>query len=457
MNCSKVILRNGNLVFEDRTFKGDLVLENGKITSIMEKAPEASDAQEINIEGMMVLPGMIDTHAHLCDPGPYNYREDWNCASKSAVSGGITTIADMPLPSNAVLNRERFLEKLAVAQANSYVDFVLWGGITPKNIDEVEELNDAGCIGYKGFMCYATEEYPQITDGYLVAGLKKVKTFDGLIAVHAENAEVAAFGQNDFSMRHCEDEALFDEARPWWTEYEAIHRATLFAQQFGTRLMICHMTIAQGAAYLKKIRSEGANVFVETCPHYLLFDNTVLRAKKAYAKCTPPFRSRENIEELWKYVFDGTIDVIGTDHGPFTDEEKEKEGDFWKEYCGFGCNDAVIAALVTEGIHKRGLSWNRLASLTSGNAARMFQIYPQKGNLYPGADADLMIIDPNEEWVYDGLKSFSKTKSNRGVYQDMHFKGKVHSTFVRGRLVYDSGNIIADVPEGRIVNRTNQA
>ena len=452
-HMSKTMIKNGNLVFENRTVRADLVIENGKIAEIALDAQPGADCTVIDAAGKMVLPGMIDTHSHVTDPGPYNYREDWKCASKSAASGGITTIADMPLPSIAVLNQERFQEKLAAVRSSSVVDFALWGGVTPLNIDKLEEMNESGCIGYKGFMCFATKEYPQITDGYLVEGLKKVKEFDGLIAVHAENAEVADMGCKRFSAAGCTDEAQFDEARPWWVEYEAIQRATLFAKVTGAKLMVCHVSIPEGAELLKELKAQGARVYAETCPHYLLFDKTVLREKKAFAKCTPPFRARESVEKLWDYVKDGTIDVIGTDHGPFTDEEKGEKGDFWKEYCGFGCNDAVMAAMVTEGIHKRGLSWNRLVSLTSGNAARMFGIYPQKGNLLPGADADIQIIDPDREWVYDGLKSYSKTKSDKGVYQNMRFKGKVVAALVRGRLVYDGEGIVAPEGYGEFVRR----
>lgn len=453
MRMEKTVVQNGNIVMEDRTFLGDLVLENGKIAQICEPGTATGGGEVIDARGMMVMPGMIDTHAHLQDPGPYNYREDWRCASRAAAAGGITTIADMPLPSLAVLNEERFDMKLKTASKNSLVDFVLWGGATPKNIDKLEELNKAGCIGYKGFMCFATEEYPRITDGYLVEGLRKVREFDGLIAVHAENAEVADMECKRFSREGCTDESRFDEARPWWVEYEAIQRATLFAKVLDARLMVCHMTIVEGAEYLKALKAQGARVYVETCPHYLIFDKNVLREKKAFAKCTPPFRSRENIDKLWDYVLDGTIDVMGSDHGPFTDAEKVKEGDFWKEYCGFGCNDAVVAALITEGVHKRGLSWNRLASLISANAARMFQIYPQKGNLLPGADADIMLVDPNRAWIYDGMQSFSKTKSDKGVYQGMRFQGKVMRTLVRGETVYEDGKILGEAGYGKIVRR----
>lgn len=452
---SKTIIKHGNLVLEEQTMQADLVIEHGIITGITLDAQADGDCTVIDAAGKMVLPGMIDTHSHVTDPGPYDYREDWRCASRSAAAGGITTIADMPLPSIAVLNKDRVAEKLQVVENSSVVDFALWGGVTPLNIDKLEEMNEAGCIGYKGFMCFATKEYPQITDGYLVEGLKRTKEFGGLIAVHAENAEVADMGCKRFSAEGCTDEARFDDARPWWVEYEAIQRATLFAKVLDAKLMVCHMTITQGAEYLKDLKSKGARIYVETCPHYLLFDHDILREKKAFAKCTPPFRSRENVDALWAYVADGTIDVLGTDHGPFTDEEKGQEGDFWKEYCGFGCNDAVMAAMITEGVHKRGLSWNRLASLTSGNAARMFGIYPQKGSLMPGADADLQIIDPNQEWVYDGLKSFSKTKSSKGVYQGMKFTGKVTSTLVRGELVYDGQNILVPDGYGKLVRRKN--
>lgn len=450
---AKTVIRNGNIVLEYSVIQGDLVIENGRIAQIA--APDtATDAETvIDARGMMVLPGMIDTHAHLTDPGPYNYREDWYCASRAAAAGGITTIADMPLPSLAVLNKERFEKKLQVASKNSLVDFVLWGGATPKNIENLEELDKAGCIGYKGFMCFATEEYPQITDGYLVEALRKVRDYDGLIAVHAENAEIADMGCKRFSQEGCQDESRFDEARPWWVELEAIQRATLFARVLDARLMICHMTIVEGAEYLKALKAQGVKVYVETCPHYLIFDKSILREKKAFAKCTPPFRSRENVDKLWNYVMDGTIDVLGTDHGPFTDEEKTQEDDFWKEYCGFGCNDAVMAAMITEGVHKRGLSWSRLVSLTSANAARMFQIYPRKGNLLPGADADIMIVDPQKEWIYDGMKTFSKTKSGKGIYQNMHFRGKVLKTLVRGRTVYDDGRIVEEAGWGQLILR----
>ncbi len=168
----KTLIQNGNIVLEDQMIQGDLLIENGKIAQISDSPIDTDGCEVIQAAGKMILPGMIDTHAHLSDPGPYNYREDWLCASKSAASGGITTIVDMPLPSISVLDKERFDMKREVAEAHSVVDFALWGGACPKNIDKIEELDEAGCVGYKSFMCFATDEYPQMTDGYMVEALK---------------------------------------------------------------------------------------------------------------------------------------------------------------------------------------------------------------------------------------------------------------------------------------------
>ena len=291
-------------------------------------------------------------------------------------------------------------------------------------------------------MSFANPDYPQITDGYLVRGMRIASQFDGLIGVHAENAEVADFGSKAMAENGCTDAAMHDDARPWWVEQEAIQRAVLFADQTGARLYICHMTTAQGAAYLKQAKCNGSKVYVETCPHYLLFDKTILREIGVYAKCNPPIRSRENVEKLWEYVLDGTIDTIGSDHGPYSDDEKVKNGNFFKEYSGFGGFDAMLPGLITEGVHKRGLSLPRLAALTAGNTAKIMGLYPKKGSLLPGADADIAIIDMDERWIFDGEKSLSKTKSRHNIYHGVEMQGRVKETWVRGNRVYSNGVMV---------------
>lgn len=453
---NRKLFSGGKVVLPERVVDADLLVENEKIAGLISGtlSETVTDCERVDVTGKVLLPGLIDTHVHMWDPSPLNYREDWLHGSQCAASGGITTIVDMPLSVPPVTDEKGFQLKLDVAQKNSCVDFAFWGGLTPNCIEQMERLNQLGCVAYKGFMSFANPDYPQVTDGYLVRGMKKAASFGGLIGVHAENAEVADFGSREMDEAGCQDEAMHDDARPWWVELEAIQRAVLFAKVNHARLYICHMTIAEGAEYLKQQKCNGVDVSIETCPHYLLFDKTILREKKAYAKCNPPMRSRENVEKLWQYVLDGTIDTIGSDHGPYSDEEKVKNNNFWKEYCGFGGYDAMLPGLLTEGVKKRGLSLPRLAALTSGNAARIMGL-PGKGSLLPGMDADIVIVDLNERWVYDGAKSLSKTKSTKGIYQDMTFTGRVKGCLVRGEWVYDGTGIVAApgagcfVPKGK--------
>ena len=453
--CHRTLFTGGSIVLPDRVMEGSLLVEEGKITGILGKGAgrQMPDCRIVDVSGKVLLPGLIDTHVHMWDPSPLNYREDWYHGTRCAASGGITTVVDMPLSVPPVTDEDSFRLKLDTACKSSFVDFAFWGGLTPSCIGNMKRLDELGCVAYKGFMSFANPDYPQITDGYLIQGMREAAKFGGLIGVHAENAEAADFGSREMDACHCPDEAMHDDARPWWVELEAIQRAVLFSKVNHSRLYICHMTIAQGAEFLKQQKSMGVDVAVETCPHYLLFDKTILRKKKSYAKCNPPMRSRENVEKLWDYVFDGTIDTIGSDHGPYSDEEKVSQGDFWKEYCGFGGYDAMLPGLLTEGVHKRGLSLPRLAALTAGNAARIMGLN-NKGSLMPDGDADIVVVDLEEQWRYDGAKSFSKTKSTKGIYQDMEFTGKVKACYVRGELVYDGEQIVGAPGRGAYVPRS---
>ncbi|QOV18845.1 allantoinase AllB [Blautia liquoris] len=454
---SKKIFYGGMIVLPDQVKNGSLVVEDDKIIGILQPGIHLnSEYQEINVEGKILMPGVIDSHVHMWDPSPQNYREDWKCGSQCAASGGITTIVDMPLSVPPVTDEKGFKIKYDVAKKDSCVDFAFWGGLTPGCVDNLEKLNALGCVAYKGFMSFANPDYPQITDGYLVQGMKNASKFDGLIGVHAENAEVADFGSKSMAKQKNIPNRMHDEARPWWVELEAIERATLFAKATGSRLYICHMTIAEGAQYLKEAKAKGIKVNVETCPHYLLFDKNIMDEKGSYAKCNPPLRSRENVDKLWNYVFDGTIDTLGSDHGPYSDEEKVKEGNFFLEYSGFGGFDAMLSGMLTEGVHKRDLPLTTLSAITAGNTAKIMGLAPKKGSLMPGVDADILVVDLNEQWIFDGTKSLSKTKTVNNIYHHQHMKGRVKQTWVRGQLVYDNGKILKEGGYGTYIPKQNK-
>lgn len=449
---NKKIFYGGQVVLPDRVTKSSLVVEGEKIVGLLSPGITLSfDYEAIDVTGKVLMPGVIDSHVHMWDPSPQNYRENWKQGSQCAASGGITTIVDMPLSVPPVVDEKGFRIKYDVAKRDSCVDFAFWGGLTPGCVDQLESLDRLGCVAYKGFMSFANPDYPQITDGYLVRGMRNAAKFGGLIGVHAENAEVADFGSREMAFREGVSNSMHDEARPWWVEMEAIQRAVLFAQNTGARLYICHMTIPEGAQFLKEAKSKGVEVYVETCPHYLLFDREIMNEKGSFAKCNPPIRERKKVEKLWDYVFDGTVDVLGSDHGPYTDEEKLRNENFFLEYSGFGGFDAMLAGMITEGVHKRELPLPTLSRITAGNTARIMGLAPKKGTLLPGTDADVLVVDLNEEWVFDGTKSLSKMKTVHNIYHGSLLKGRVKQTWLRGQLIYDQGNILKPGGYGQYV------
>lgn len=190
MKENRLLFTNALIVLPTETINGSLAVEDGKITGIFESGTELPGFTEVDVHGKALMPGAIDTHVHMWDPSPLNYREDWACGSQCAASGGITTIIDMPLSVPPVVDKEGFQLKLDVAQKESCVDFAFWGGLTPNCVQNMEELNRLGCVAYKGFMSFANPDYPQVTDGYLVQGMRKAATFNGLIGVHQADAGV---------------------------------------------------------------------------------------------------------------------------------------------------------------------------------------------------------------------------------------------------------------------------
>lgn len=213
MKENRLLFTNALIVLPTETIKGSLAVEDGKITGIFESGTELPGFTEVDVHGKALMPGAIDTHVHMWDPSPLNYREDWACGSQCAASGGITTIIDMPLSVPPVVDKEGFQLKLDVAQKESCVDFAFWGGLTPNCVQNMEELNRLGCVAYKGFMSFANPDYPQVTDGYLVQGMRKAATFNGLIGVHElcqewQPGAVAITGNDAFAKDSEKDPAV---------------------------------------------------------------------------------------------------------------------------------------------------------------------------------------------------------------------------------------------------------
>lgn len=447
---------NGLIVTEQGQLLGSIGIEGGVIRTVSDRPiSTASARQVIDARGLVVLPGVIEPHCHFWDPGP-THREDWATGTMSAAAGGITTVIEMPLSVPPTVDVDSYQIKLDRAQKLAFVDFALWGGVIPQTVDRLDEhvsaLDRLGVVGYKAFMCRSANEYPPLHDGELAAAMAVLAERGDLLAVHAENDAFIQFMEARLQGQDRREPQAFLDSRPPIAELEAIHRALLLAEAFHTPLYIVHMTLAEGAREISRRKKAGQRVFVETAPQYLTCQEQLVRERGPFGKCAPPLRRQENVEALWDYVLDGTIDTIGSDHAPFTLAEKEAGlEDIWLAPNGLPGIQTMLPALLTEGIHRRGLSLVRLSQLCASNVAKIFGLYPQKGTIRPGSDADLTLVDLDERWTLSPEMLYYKNPWS--PYIGYEFQGRVRRTLLRGESVYAEGEVVGRQGMGRYLAR----
>lgn len=443
-------IKNGTLVLEHGCEKADLGIREEKIAAVLAPESDLEGEEEIDASGLYVFPGGIDTHTHFFEPGA-DYREDWFCGTRAAASGGYTLVMEMPNSSPPVVDEKTFALKLDLAKRQSVVDFALWGGAIAGNQDELEALSRLGCIAFKGFTLDAGPEFLWLDHQQQVDAMEQVKKLGKVLGFHAEDAAVIAELKERYKNRPW-DLCLHDQARPYYAELTAIENAIIFAEHTGCAIHICHLSIPEGAECIKRAKERGVDVTAESCAHYFTLNYEDNFASGTYGLIQPPLRSRKRMEKMWEYLEDGTIDYLGTDHAPYTQEDKEpKDGDGWKVMGGAPSIDIAYPLMVTEGVIKRGMKPHRLAALCAGNAARRFGLYPDKGAIRVGADADLVLMDLEHPWNYTRKNSFSKTRCTRFPYEGRELLCRVVSTFLRGKEIYHWGEIRAEAGYGKLV------
>ncbi|MEY8411430.1 allantoinase AllB [Lachnospiraceae bacterium 62-26] len=445
-----LVIRNGLIVLESGVVQGAVGVKNGVIVCIGD-AEQSWDAREVlDVEGKFIFPGFIDPHVHCWDPGR-GIRDDWYYASRAAVAGGVTTIIEHPLSIPPVRDAETFEMKRKTASKKSCVDFALWGALIPDNLEKLQEMYDKGAVAFKGFISYCNEDYPHIPDSTLYEALKLSEEKGFLLAVHAENAEMADTGEKRMRALGRRDPLAHLESRDEIVEMEAVNRVIFFTEQTGGHMHIVHMTIAKGAELIRMARHRGVDISAETCPHYITADCLLLKERAGFAKCTPPLRSAENTRAMWEYVKDGTISMIASDHTDYLYEEKlAAKHDIWA--CENGMPGvATLAPLTIDAcMNAHGFSAEKTAELLAANAAKKFGIYPRKGSIRIGADADFAIVDPGKEWTINGEELYYKQKWS--PYDGWKVRGAVETTIIRGRVVYDNKVVLAEGGYGQFIN-----
>lgn len=399
----------------------------------------------LNGEGKILIPGMIDQHTHIREPGGPEH-ENFETGTAAAAVGGVTTVLEMPISDLPVISAKQLLRRKALAEQKAYVNFGFYGGVGVGSIDRIQEQVDAGAVGFKTFMCkpdpHRECELAGLwaeNDKDLEAVFHRVARTGLPLAVHAEDGEM---------IRNYEQKGLQGvHSRPPKTEINAVKRACSLAEKTGVKLVLCHLSTFEAVEIACEYKKRGANIFIECAPHHLFLCLEDIVGFETYAKVKPPIRSRKNVDKLWSLI--GGVDVVASDHAPY--DPRLKELDMSKAPYGIPELELTLRLLIDAVLRKR-LTWHQMVSLTSLTPAQIFGIC-RKGVIEVGADADLVMINPHATHQINTEKMISKSSKSALMYHGKELIGDIDLVMVRGGIIACSGKLTGLEGKGQDVAR----
>ncbi len=445
-----LVVHNCTVVTETgRVPDAGVAVEDGTIVAVgrPDRLPAAD--RRFDADGKLLVPGIVDAHIHNREPG-LEYKEDWESATRAAAAGGVTSVVGMPNTDPIVDRPDRLELKLERGDRSAHVDFGSFVVITSENLGEIPALADAGAVGFKIFLGSTVGDVPAPTDGEILEAMEAVRETGKRLGFPEENGEIIDHYTRRF--REAGRNRPIDHAhsRPVIAEREAVERMTTFAEETGASIHMYHVSSGSAAAAVARGKDRGVDVTAESCPHYLWFTEEVLERKGNVARIQPPIRDAEQHEMLWEVGIDGgAIDSIATDHAPHTPEEKgaaEPFGDTWEAAAGFVGLETEVPVMLTFVADGR-LRLEEWVRRHSSEPARIWGLYPRKGSLQVGTDADFTIVDPDHEWTLDASELHSKHPVT--PFEGETFTGKATATVVRGEVVYADGEVRGDPGYGR--------
>jgi allantoinase len=454
-----LVVANGTVVTAEGRAGVDIGIAGGVIAAIAApgQIPADGAAARIDASGLCALPGLIDVHVHLFDPG-WPEWEDFPHGTRAAAAGGITTIFEMPVSRPPVDSAEVFAARLHAVKGRAVVDFALYGGLGETNGGAAAGMARAGAIGFKTFRARGMAGKHGAQDGIRApdpgAMLERFResAATGLPhAVHAEHDRLAEHFKAEAIARGWTRPEHHNLGRPELCEIVSTVETLALARAARARLHVVHMSAPDAVEAAARARDSGQAVTLETCPQYLLFSSDDMARFGAYGKVHPPLRGPESRDRLWEYVTDGTIDVIASDHSPFPASDKAPyEDDIWGAAGGHPGLETMLPGLLTQ-VNAGKITLERLAALTSENPARIFGLHPRKGSMTLGADADLVLIDLGATDVVRPERMFTKARTAERWFDGASVQGKTVTTIVRGVPVFDRGRIVVEPGHGRFV------
>ncbi|MGW1761241.1 allantoinase AllB [Streptomyces mirabilis] len=439
------MLRSTRVITPEGTRAATVAVAAGKITAVLAYDAEVPPGARLEDFGDdVLLPGLVDTHVHVNDPGRTEWEGFWT-ATRAAAAGGITTLVDMPLnslPPTTTVDHLR--TKQDVARSKAHIDVGFWGGALPDNVKHLRPLHDAGVFGFKAFLSPSgVDEFPELDQEQLARSLAEIAAFDGLLIVHAEDPHHLAAAPQKGGRKYAD----FLASRPRDAEDTAIGNLIAQAERLHARVHVLHLSSSDALPLIADAKRAGVRITVETCPHYLTLTAEEVPDGASEFKCCPPIREAANQDLLWQALADGTIDCVVTDHSPSTADLKTD--DFATAWGGISGLQLSLSAVWTEA-RKRGHSLEDVVRWMSTRTARLVGLDSRKGAIAVGRDADFAVLAPDETFTVDPAALQHRNRVT--AYAGRTLSGVVKSTWLRGERIVADGAFGA--PRGELLTRT---
>lgn len=421
---------------DDRFVAASVRVRDGSIVAIEPHDADAKGARVIDAGEHALLPGLVDAHVHMNEPG----RTEWEgfaTATRAAGAGGITTVVDMPLNCIPVTTTLQALkEKQIAASGQCVTDWMTWGGVIPGNANELESMIDAGVPGFKCFLVHSgIDDFPRATEEDLRRAMPILAERGSVLLVHAELPGPIDAASERLATEHADPRKYetFLRSRPRASEDEAIALVIRLARETHCRVHVVHLSSSNALPMIAQAKRDGVRITVETCPHYLTFTAEEVPIGQTPFKCCPPIREQENRERLWQGLKDGIIDCVVSDHSPCTPQLKKQEsGDFMDAWGGIAGLQFGLSTIWT-GARSRGIALNEVVRWMSAQTAKLARIDDRKGSIAVGKDADLIVFDPDAsfEITADRIRHRHKVTP----YLGRTLFGVVERTYLRGNEI----------------------
>lgn len=450
-----LLIRGGQVVLPEDILSADIAVKDGKVVALAKPGEIGGAVEVIEADGLTVMAGVIDPHVHMRDPGS-NDREDFITGTMSAAAGGVTTVFDHPNTVPSISSVENLYAKRDHLLQRAIVDFGLYGAAGAGNLEDIVKLAEAGAVAFKTFLHGAPagreEEFVGLCatdDGELYSVLAAIAQTGLMSIIHAENDSII----NSLIAKMKENGDILGDAhersRPVVTEMEAVARVAILGQAVGCRVNIAHLSSGSAAKMIRMFKDNGYTLTVETCPQYLFAAVEGLNKYGPYAKINPPLRSQEEQGLLWEHVQNGTIDMIGSDHAPHRPADKEKgKTNIFDAASGLPGIETMLPLFLTA-VNQGRIDLNRLTKIMSLNSAKNYGLYPRKGAIRPGSDADFVLVDLNKKHKLEKEKLFTKQKEQALLFDGFEAKGSPVMTIIRGSRVMEEGKILVEPGFGK--------